>query len=718
LKRQITPEHEDTLLNPDHELRGWLQILVQGFLFVLFMTFVAGFAHAEGAADENSCVSVFSDKTVVFHDLNVSHDPATLNPVQRDWLNARNAEVNKTLAKSANLAKIEDRLKVIYNVETLTKELDLDGGGRKIKLVDRGLGEPEDVVISTAAEGKIDRKTDVKIFSNFEFRRNNSFNITDMSLSHDKKTLVLAIEEDGSLDDFTLVVIDIQTRAVLTKELKATSAGVAWISENEFLYSKDQPPHEGRLGRFNRLSPSTETVEDGNLILGSARNGVSWIESNWAGFHSDIWKLVNKDGRSISLANGSSFKYVVGEVADGVIVHAAGETGLGSLYKISLETSPAVPKPFYQEQSMLLERSEIKDGFVINRYRWGGSHWIHVLNSRGEKLSEIEIPSCCNVGKISWTVLGKKLEIKLSSAISKSKAFIYDIGTGTWDRNTFEDELLTVGGVQYVSELVEYPSIDGTMIPMRIVRRKDLPRNGKNPVFMKVYGGFNLTGSIDTAYEGMNLEFVSRGGILAAPALRGGNELGPDWHEAGMLKNKINTMRDLIAASRYLKKQKWSTGSKIATSGASNGGFVVASAGLLSAKDFGLVIPIAGVHDQINKEVLDYRFDGWVGEWGDSRIAEDRAYMIKTSPVELAKTKPIPKTLLLVGQYDSRVNPFNSYRLAETLRLRNKAGKRMFLYQVKNSGHWLQSATYQDLIGWRVNSVMWTSIFDTFGMVF
>ena len=126
---------------------------------------------------------------------------------------------------------------------------------------------------------------------------------------------------------------------------------------------------------------------------------------------------------------------------------------------------------------------------------------------------------------------------------------------------------------EFVTEQVFYPSKDGTKIPMFLTYKKGLKKDGKNPVFLYGYGGFNI--SLNPAFSSVRVPFLENGGIYAQANLRGGGEYGEDWHIAGTKMQKQNVFNDFIAAAEYLIHNKYTNNKKIAIVGGSNGGLLV-----------------------------------------------------------------------------------------------------------------------------------------------
>jgi prolyl oligopeptidase len=295
--------------------------------------------------------------------------------------------------------------------------------------------------------------------------------------------------------------------------------------------------------------------------------------------------------------------------------------------------------------------------------------------------------------------------------------FNYDLKSQKFEisEDAISSRMLTTKEHAFESFDVSTTSEDGMRIVLRITKLKDVQLNGNNPVYMHVYGGFGRLAGFYPEYRAVVAEFLARGGIVVDPTLRGGNEFGDSWHEEAKGKKKINTFNDLIAASRYLVDHGYTQARKIIIVGGSNGGLTVTGAALKSPQSFGLVISVNGVHDLLGKETLDPAFGaGWSYEYGDSREPEEFERLSELSPVERARNaKDLPQFLILNGRQDSRVHPAHSFKLYKALSESNPQAVRMV--SLNNAGHWATDVDTQDLIAWRANVIIWTSIFDYLG---
>lgn len=137
----------------------------------------------------------------------------------------------------------------------------------------------------------------------------------------------------------------------------------------------------------------------------------------------------------------------------------------------------------------------------------------------------------------------------------------------------FRKSEISFNAEDFISEQVFFTSKDGTQVPMSIIYKKGLKKNGKNPTMLYGYGGFNI--SLLPGFSVGRIPFLEQGGVYAIANLRGGGEYGESWHKAGTKMQKQNVFDDFIAAAEYLIAENYTNSKKLAINGGSNGGLLV-----------------------------------------------------------------------------------------------------------------------------------------------
>ncbi|KAM4724987.1 prolyl endopeptidase [Anableps anableps] len=233
-----------------------------------------------------------------------------------------------------------------------------------------------------------------------------------------------------------------------------------------------------------------------------------------------------------------------------------------------------------------------------------------------------------------------------------------------------EVEVKGINQEDFQTSQVFYPSKDGTRIPMFLVHARNLERDGTNPVFLYGYGGFEH--SIQPYYNVAYLLFVRHlGGILAVANIRGGGEYGLTWHKAGTLDRKQNCFDDFQSAAEFLIRERYTSASRLAINGGSNGGLLVAACMIQRPELFGCVVAEVGVLDMLKF----HRFTighAWTTDYGCSDDPEQFQWLIKYSPLHNLPEPPYagppyPAVLLLTADHDDRVVPLHTLKFCAAL---------------------------------------------------
>jgi prolyl oligopeptidase len=214
-------------------------------------------------------------------------------------------------------------------------------------------------------------------------------------------------------------------------------------------------------------------------------------------------------------------------------------------------------------------------------------------------------------------------------------------------------------------ERLWYPSKDGTQIPLFIIGRKGLERDGDNPTVLTGYGGFNISRSPEFRRE--IIPWLEQGGVFAVANLRGGSEYGEEWHRAGMLGNKQNVFDDFIAAAEYLIRERYTRPERLGILGRSNGGLLVGAAMTQRPELFQAVLCGVPLLDMLRYH--HFRIAKlWVPEYGSADDPGQIGWLWAYSPYHNVKQGvDYPAVLFTTAESDSRVDPLHSRKMAALL---------------------------------------------------
>ena len=217
-----------------------------------------------------------------------------------------------------------------------------------------------------------------------------------------------------------------------------------------------------------------------------------------------------------------------------------------------------------------------------------------------------------------------------------------------------------------------FQSKDSTRVPMFVVHKKGLQKNGKNPTLLTAYGGFNV--SLTPAFSRTAYLWMEHGGIYAVANLRGGAEFGEDWHRAGMLDKKQNVFDDMIAAAGHLISEKYTDPKHLAIQGGSNGGLLMGVMITQRPDLFRAVVCQVPLLDMIHYQ--DFQIAKlWIPEYGTSENAEQFKWLYAYSPYHHVKAgADYPAILFMTADTDTRVDPMHAKKMAALMQAEAKNG--------------------------------------------
>ena len=320
-------------------------------------------------------------------------------------------------------------------------------------------------------------------------------------------------------------------------------------------------------------------------------------------------------------------------------------------------------------QELIPEQENALGGVdVINRqfiltYQKDASDHAYLYGLDGKLQHEIKLPS---VGSVGFTGHEKEPECFYTFTSFTIPGTIYRYDMAKNESMLYSSPKVKFRQDDYTSEQVFFESKDGTRIPMFLTYKKGLKKNGKNPVYLYGYGGFNI--SLGPSFSANRIPFLENGGIYAQVTLRGGGEYGEEWHLAGTKMQKQNVFDDFIGAAEWLINEGYTCKDKLAIVGGSNGGLLVGACMTQRPDLFGVAIPQVGVMDMLRYHKFTIGWN-WASDYGTSDDSKEMfEYLKGYSPLHNLKPgTAYPATLVTTADHDDRVVPAHSFKFAATL---------------------------------------------------
>ena len=233
-------------------------------------------------------------------------------------------------------------------------------------------------------------------------------------------------------------------------------------------------------------------------------------------------------------------------------------------------------------------------------------------------------------------------------------------------------------------------SKDGTKIPLNILSRKGMKRDGNNPTLLYGYGGYGI--SMSPNFDFTRRLWFDRGGVYVVANIRGGGEFGEEWHKAGNLTKKQNVFDDFAAAAEYLIKENYTRPGKLAIQGGSNGGLLMGAMITQHPDLFRAVVSSVGIYDMLRVELApNGAFN--VTEFGTVKDPEQFKALYAYSPYHhVVDGTKYPAVLMMTGANDGRVAPYHSRKMTARLLAANKSENPILLRTSSSAGHGIGTA--------------------------
>ena len=503
--------------------------------------------------------------------------------------------------------------------------------------------------------------------------------------SHNGKYAAYTISRSGS-DWEEIFVIDLKTGLLTEDHIEwAKFTGAAWKGDG-FYYSAYDAPVKGK--EFSNMNAGhkiyyhrigTPQSEDALFYQNAAypmrfyyvdvneKETKMYLYESGAGAGNNLFvrDLTKPESQFIQMTSNMDYQYMP--------VYDEGN-------KIWLFTNYGAPKARIMTadirqpgvdnwQELVAEQENVLSGVdVINRqliltYQKDASDHAYLYGIDGKLRNEIRLPS---VGSVGFTGDEKEPECfyTFTSFTVPGTVYQYDMEKG--ESKLYTSPKVNFRQEDYTSEQVFFQSKDGTRIPMFLTYKKGMKKNGKNPVYLYGYGGFNI--SLGPSFSAARIPFLEQGGIYAQVTLRGGGEYGEEWHLAGTKMQKQNVFDDFIGAAEWLISEGYTCKDKLAIVGGSNGGLLVGACMTQRPDLFGVAIPEVGVMDMLRYHKFTIGWN-WASDYGTSEDSKEMfEYLHGYSPLHNLKPgTAYPATLVTTADHDDRVVPAHSFKFAATL---------------------------------------------------
>ncbi len=513
-------------------------------------------------------------------------------------------------------------------------------------------------------------------------------NLADYAISRDGNTVAYGLSASGS-DWQEWRCRDVASGKDLKDHLRWVKfSAVSWTHDGlGFFYSRYEEPRAGMTYKetnynqklyYHRLgTPQAEdeliyerpdqkewafagrVTEDGRYLVitvwkGTSRNNGVFYQDLGRGTGDVIELLKDFDAEYAFVANiGSVFVFVTNHDAPRSRVIA-----------VDLE-APGRPnwRGIIPESSDALERVGFIDTKFVATYLHDAHSLVRIFDLNGRPIREVLLPEIGTVLAFDGRPDDREAFYYFTGFTSPGTIYRHDMETGE-SRAVWKPEVVFDPDA-FVTRQVFYTSRDGTRVPMFLCHLKSLRPSVDTPTLLHGYGGFNIPKTPSFSTE--NIVWMEFGGLFAQACLRGGGEYGESWHDAGTKHRKQNVFDDFIAAAEWLIDTGYTSTSRLAIDGRSNGGLLVGACLVQRPDLFGACLATVGVLDMLRFHKFTIGW-AWTSDYGSPDDPEEFKTLLSYSPYHNVRAGTVyPPTLILTGDHDDRVFPAHSYKFAAAL---------------------------------------------------
>ncbi|MCA1610129.1 MAG: S9 family peptidase [Thermoanaerobaculia bacterium] len=616
------------------------------------------------------------------------------SPEVRAYLDAENAYTDGVMKDTAALQK-----KLYDEMLGRIKETDLSVPYRKGDYFYYSRTEEgKQYSIYCRKHGSLEAPEEVTIDLN-ELARGERFMARgDYEVSDDGKLLAYTLDNTG-FREYTLHVRNLVTGKVGPENIPRVSS-IAWAADNKTLFYvvDDEAKRPYRLYRHAVGSTEPDTLvyeeKDAMFTLGVERSrsgAFVFLESS--SHTSSEWQFL------AAKEPAGSFRMVAPREKE----HQYDVDHHGDLFYIRTNrgcrnfgvatTSVASPgKALWKDvfpcrEDVMVSRISLFAGHAVYLEREDGVPRVRVTDLRSGASHRVDFPE--TVYALSPEVNAEfdtaKFRFNYQSLTTPSTVYEYDMGTKARALLKRTEVLGGYDPARYRTERIFATAPDGARVPVSLVYRKGLVRDGKNPTLLNGYGSYGVA-SFPTFSSG-RVSLLDRGFVFAIAHIRGGGEMGKKWHDQGKMLSKKNTFTDFIAAADALIAQKYTSPEKLAIEGGSAGGLLMGAVVNMRPDLFKAVIARVPFVDVINT-MLDESLPLTVGEfeeWGNPKVKEQYDYMKSYSPYDNLSARAYPSMLVKTSFDDSQVMYWEPAKYVARLRA-VKTDSNPLLFKINMAG--------------------------------
>ncbi|HLO72515.1 MAG TPA: S9 family peptidase [Flavobacterium sp.] len=633
------------------------------------------------------------------------------NPEVIDYLNKENEYYQKSTAHTKQFQ--ED---LFLEMKSRIKEDDssvpyLYNGYYYITRYETG----KDYPIYSRKKGSLDAKEEIMFDCNEMAKGQSYFNLSGISISEDNKWVAYGVDL-VSRRQYTIHIKNLETGEILPVKLENTTGSSTWAGDNKTLFYTRKDAQTLRSDKIYKhtlgLEASTDVMvfheKDDTfstfvykekskkyLVIGSSSTLTSEYQILDAKNPNGEFKIFQKRTRGL--------EYSISHYGDSFYIVTNKDKATNFKLMKTPETATAAENwkdLIGHRKDVLLEGIEIFKDYLVVEERSNGLNKIQIRPWNGK--GEYYLPFSSET-YTAYTTTNVDFDTEILRYGYQSMATpssVIDFNMRTKEKMVLKEQEVLGGKFDknnYIEERVWATAKDGTKVPISMVYRKGLKKDGKNPFLLYAYGSYGAT--MDPYFSSTRLSLLDRGFIYAIAHIRGGEDLGREWYENGKLLKKINTFTDFIDCSKFVIAENYTSSEHLYAEGGSAGGLLMGAIVNMNPELYNGVIAQVPFVDVITTMLDDTipLTTGEYDEWGNPNEKKYYDYMLSYSPYDQVKAQAYPNMYVSTGLHDSQVQYWEPAKWVAKLRVMKTNDKQLFLDTNMDAGHGGASGRFEAL---------------------
>ena len=563
----------------------------------------------------------------------------------------------------------------------------------------------KDYPIHSRKKGSLEAPEEIMFDCNEMAKGHAYFNLSGLSVSEDNVWASFGVDT-VSRRQYTIQIKNLQTGEILPVAIENTTAGATWASDNQTLFYSRKDGQTLRADKIYKHKLGTAASQDVLVffekdetfdvsVYKSKSKKYIIINSNstMTTEYRMVLSATPDDKFTIFQKRTRGLEYSMSHFGDHFYIVTNKDKATN--FKLMKTPEDATAKENWVDviphrDEVLLEDIDIFKSYLVVTERYNGLNQIRIMPWNGEGAYYLPFESETFTA-YTTTNLDFETEIlrySFQSLATPSSVIDFNMRTQT---KTILKEQEVLGGKfdknNYTEERIWATAKDGTKVPISMVYRKGLKKNGQNPTLLYAYGSYGVT--MDCYFSSVRLSLLDRGFIYAIAHIRGGEDLGRPWYENGKLLKKKNTFTDFIDCSQFLTEQNYTSSQHLYAEGGSAGGLLMGAIVNMAPSLYHGVIAQVPFVDVVTTMLDDSipLTTGEYDEWGNPNVKKYYNYMLSYSPYDNVTAQEYPNMYVATGLHDSQVQYWEPAKWVAKLRNLKTDHNILYLDTNMDAGH-------------------------------